>query len=192
MPRLFALTTLACLMATFIGCSGGDDYREVSDADLAPAEEHHHTHEAPHGGLLIEVGEHEYNAELVVAEDRNLTVYVLSAHAEAPVPAAADSAKLSLKNGEETIEVALKAVPQEGEAEGQASQFQSEQPLPEAIADTHDLSGSLTLNIAGKDYTVTVDGHAAHDHDHDHEGHDHDHEHGEEGDHDHDHEHEKE
>lgn len=189
MPRLFALTTLACLMATFVGCSRSDDYREVSDSDLAPVEEHHHSHEAPHGGLLIEMGEHEYNAELVVAEDRNLTVYVLSAHAEAPVPAAADSAKLSLKNGEETTEVALKAVPQEGEADGQASQFQSEQPLPEAIADTHDLSGSLTLNIAGKDYTVTVDGHADHDHeghDHgDHEGHDHD-------EHDHEHEHEKE
>ena len=55
-----------------------------SDADSHADHAHRgHVHTAPHGGVLIEVGDHQYNLEFV--HDRSagsLTVYVLDAHAE--------------------------------------------------------------------------------------------------------------
>lgn len=45
-------------------------------------EGHKHGHVAPHGGTLVEVGEHQFNLEFVRdAEAGTLTAYVLGAHA---------------------------------------------------------------------------------------------------------------
>ena len=44
----------------------------------------HHVHVAPHGGQLLEVGEHGsgFNLELLLHPDGFLKIYVLDAHAE--------------------------------------------------------------------------------------------------------------
>ncbi len=43
----------------------------------------HHHHDAPHGGTLVELGEHQFNVEFVRdSAAGTLTAYVLDAHAE--------------------------------------------------------------------------------------------------------------
>jgi hypothetical protein len=54
----------------------------AANAD-APAAEEGHVHTAPHGGMLVELGEHFANVEVVFAgETGELTLYLLDAHAE--------------------------------------------------------------------------------------------------------------
>ncbi len=154
--------------ATLAGCGGGGDFREVNEADLAPVPEEHHQHAAPHGGLLVEVGNHEYNAEFVVSNtDPKLVIYILDAHAEGPVVINVDAIKFVLE-GAEAAPLTLKAVPKEGETEGTASQFEIDGALPENIKSSRDLHGELTLNIKDKEYQVHVEP-GGHDHDHDHD-----------------------
>jgi hypothetical protein len=44
---------------------------------------HGHAHAAPHGGQLVELGDHHYNLELVFDADRSvMQAYVLDGHAE--------------------------------------------------------------------------------------------------------------
>ena len=155
------------LGSVLVGCGGGGGYREVSEADLAPVEDHHH-HDAPHGGLLVEVGAHEYNVEFVFAEaEPQLTVYVLDAHAENPVAIAGDAITVTVKEGEAITAIPLTPVT-EGE-NGKASQFHSTGPLPAHLKSAKDLHGDLKITIGEKTYEVHLHGdEQAHDHDHDH------------------------
>lgn len=158
-----------CASAVLVGCGGGGGYREVTDEDLVPKhEEHDHHHAAPHGGLLVEVGSHEYNVEVVVAEEEpRLTLYVLDAHAEGPVAIKTDAIALKLEVGETETAIALKATPQTGEAEGTSSQFINEGPLPEGVKSVLELHGDLSITIGEKTYNVHVSA-TPHDHDHKH------------------------
>lgn len=171
----------SCLLFTalLIGCAGGDDYETVTseDADRAEAhvDEHHHSHEAPHGGHLIELGDHKYNAEVVLeAEPKQLVVFILDAHAENAVAIDAQTLSLSL-DGAETI--SLEAQPQEGDANGQSSRFVAAGDAVEGIGDLDDLHGSITVPIRGTEYTGSLS------HDHDHPGEEHNHDHGDGEDH---------
>ena len=62
----------------FIAC-GKDSHEHDSGSEKG-----HHVHVAPHGGQLVEVGEHGagFNLELVLHADGFLQIYVLDAHAE--------------------------------------------------------------------------------------------------------------
>lgn len=164
------LSLLAAVM--FVGCGGKGDFREVNEQDLVPMEDHHH-HAAPHGGLLIELGNHQYNAEFVVAETApRLTIYVLDAHAENPVAVSADAVSLVLESAEAPLK--LNAVPQDGEAEGTSSRFEAAESLPETIKTAQDLKGNVTVKIKDKEYKAALKSAEGHDHKHDH---DHDHKH---------------
>ena len=69
-----------------------------------------HVHKAPHGGTLLEVGEHAYNLELVRdTEAGKLTVYVLDGHAENFVRIAAPELQLTAYSGERRT-LPLKAI----------------------------------------------------------------------------------
>ena len=74
MKRLSASVLPLLLLATLLGgCSKPEPVAPTSA----------HVHHAPHGGLLVELGEHAYNLELVRdATAGRLTAYVLDAHAE--------------------------------------------------------------------------------------------------------------
>ncbi len=155
---------------TCAACSKQGEYREVSDADMAPLEEHDHSHAAPHDGILFELGSHEYSAEIVINDsDPKLAVYIYDAHAENPVAAKADGTSLTVTQGE----VVLKPVPQEGEAEGTASQFHIEGPLPDDVT-YETIHGDLKVMIKDKAYAAHVEPRGDNaDHDHDHDGIDH-------------------
>ncbi|MFM8337101.1 MAG: hypothetical protein ACKODK_16200 [Opitutaceae bacterium] len=100
-----------------------------------------HAHTAPHGGALIEVGEHAYNLELLRdSAAGKLTVWVLDGHAENFVRIKAAALEATATVGSEKKTVSLKAVANlaTGETVGDTSQF-------EAQADW--LKGSLPVEV---------------------------------------------
>jgi hypothetical protein len=69
---------LLCLSFLFASC--GHDHDEHGTDPSGKT----HSHTAPHGGMLLEVGEHGsgYNLELVLHDQGFLQIYVLDAHAD--------------------------------------------------------------------------------------------------------------
>lgn len=171
----FSMLSALCAAGLFsvVGCGSGGGYQDVTDEDVRHAEEHvdehhHHHHEAPHGGHLIELGEHQYNAEVVLDDSGQLVVYVLDAHAENAVAIAQEQIEFAVEGGSPIV---LTAEAQEGDPEGKSSRFVAAGDAVN-VDDAEELHGSLTVEIDGNSFT----GELAHDHeghDHDHEGHDH-------------------
>lgn len=101
-----------------------------------------HAHAAPHGGTLIEVGEHAYNLEFLRdGAAGKLTLWVLDGHAENFVRLRAPAVEVTVKVGAEKKAISLKAVANAatGETVGDTSQF-------EAQADW--MKGSAPLEVA--------------------------------------------
>ena len=109
-----------------------------------------HAHVAPHGGTLIEIGEHAYNLELVRDADAGkLTVYVLDGHAENFVRIAAPSIELVAIAGGERRPLSLQAVANAatGETVGNTSQFEAQAPW---LKNTAEFPGTIaSLEIRG-------------------------------------------
>ena len=107
------------LILPFTGCSKSEPVAPTSA----------HVHHAPHGGLLVELGEHAYNLELVrdPAAGR-LTAYVLDAHAENFIRLKAPSFDAVVTIAREPHPVAFKAIanPATGETVGDTAQFEAE------------------------------------------------------------------
>jgi hypothetical protein len=84
-----------------------------------------HAHAAPHGGTLVQLGDHQFNLEFVAGPDGRLSAYVLDAHAENFVRINALSFKVTAKfdGHEETLEFKPVANPATGETAGSTSEF---------------------------------------------------------------------
>ncbi len=112
-----------------------------------------HAHTAPHGGTLIELGEHAYNLELVRdAAAGKLTVYILDGHAENFVRIAAKEIEVVAIAGGQRRPLVLTAVanPATGETVGNTSQFTAE---AEWLTAAPEFDGVLTrLEIRGAVY----------------------------------------
>jgi hypothetical protein len=94
-----------------------------------PAATGGHQHAAPHGGTLVEVGEHAYNIELVRdAATGKLSAYVLDGHAENFVRIAAPTLEVVAFTGGERRSIVLRAVANSGTGEtvGNTSQFEGQ------------------------------------------------------------------
>ncbi len=162
------------------GCGkGGDAYQEFDEKDVKSAtdghSEHDHEHTAPHGGQLIELGDDEYHAEVVMDHDAHkVTVYILDAHAEAAQPIDAKEITLNVTMGDRPEQFKLAAARQESDPEGKSSRFELvHEELVHEFLDEEDVEGRLNVPIGDKSYTGTVT--HKHDHDHDHgDGADHD------------------
>lgn len=161
MARILSPTALfSSLCLLLVGCAGGEDYETVTSEDADRAEAHadhdpHHHHEAPHGGHLIELGDHKYNAEVLLeGEPKQLVVYVLDAHAENAV--AIESASITF-TPEEGEPITLEAQPQEGDADGKASKFVA---ADTTLTDLEGVHGSVQVTIEETEYT----GKLSHDH----------------------------
>jgi len=88
---------------------------------------HGHVHTAPHGGTLVEIGQHAFNLEFVRDPAKGLlTAYVLDGHAEnfvrLPIPSFSVAAELGGKT--ETLVLSAVANSQTGEKVGDTSQFE--------------------------------------------------------------------
>ena len=116
-----------------------------------------HAHTAPHGGTLVEIGEHAYNLELVRdAAAGKLTAYLLDGHAENFVRIAAPSIELVALADGQRRPLSLKAVanPSTGETVGNTSQFEAQADwlksageLPGTI-ETIEIKGTTFRNVA--------------------------------------------
>ncbi|MGC4001813.1 MAG: hypothetical protein QM811_01120 [Pirellulales bacterium] len=155
--RFLALSALAC--ATFAGC--GEKTKDkpkavpgVVDSDPPPVEG---GHSGKHGGTLIELGQEEYHAELVIDEKSGLcTIYLMDGALakDVPIPAKELTINLTVKGKPEAHVLAAK--PQTGDPAGQSSRFETaDKTLHESLED-HDTKGRLAVEINGKPYSGDV------------------------------------
>lgn len=186
-------------LSLLVGCGGSDDFQEFDDGHIKPADpgahDHHHhhhhdeDHDAPHGGTLVALGDHQYHAEIAWDEKaKTITVYVLDGEAEKAVPIDAKEIVLAIGIGKNAETHKFTAKPQENDGDGKCSRFvSSDTALFDKFHDSESTSGQIDLPIGEKTFPVVVA--------HDHHDHDHDHDHGEKGEHKHDekgdHKHEK-
>lgn len=123
MMRFIGPTITLLSLALACGCGRPHDHA------AEPGHAHTHQHAAPHGGMLVEVGDHQFNVELVHdAGTGTLTLYTLDAHAENFVRTAMPVIELSLTAGSQTHTLSLLPVanPATGETVGATSQYQAE------------------------------------------------------------------
>ena len=133
--RVFALLSVVSLLAAGCGKGGGSSGGG-------------HVHTAPHGGLLVEVGDHAYNLEFVLdREAGKLTAYVLDGHAENFIRT--DLAGIALTANDRALTLAPVANAATGETVGSTAQF-------EAAADWLKAPGALAVKVP----TLTLRGNA--------------------------------
>lgn len=158
--------------ALLTGCSSeSQDYRALDSQDKAAAdaaahEDHGHGEKGPHGGDIVEFGDHSLHAEVVVDEEKNvLDIYILGADGKTEQTIDAKELKLSFAHGDKSEDF-LVAAP--ADAAGPVSKFSvtSEELVEELHEHEH---ATLSFTAGGKEYSGTVH----HHHDHGHEGHAH-------------------
>ena len=175
---LFSLISMCLSM----GCgTGEEDFRTLGDEDdvanTAPADEHHHHDEGPHGGHILELGG--LHGELAMDDSRGITLYLLGGDVETPAVVSDASAMLHVTVDDATVDLELAAVPAEGGQAGETSAFSIAGDLvPEAIHDIEDVIGTIDLRLGEEALTVEIehdhdehDHHGEHEDDHDSEGH---------------------
>jgi hypothetical protein len=173
----------AALVAAFplAGCrrsSTENEPRTAAPAYQSSAGEHEHPSEGPHGGQLVELGNEQYHAEIVHDHSAGtVTVYLLDAAAEKPVPIDARELTINLKHGGRPEQFKLTASPDADDRPGRSSRFVSEDRELGEDLDSEGADPRLAVTIEGKPYTASIE----HDHDHD-DGDDHDHGHGDDHD----------
>lgn len=125
--------------------SCGDDH------DHGKGKGHHH--DAPHDGVLIECGEHQYNLEIVHdAETGDLVIYVLDGHASKPVRIKQESIEVAIHlEGKEQQVFTLNAIAdsQQEKTVGNTDFFRINEALPGA----KEFKGSVkSVTIEGTSY----------------------------------------
>ena len=132
---------LSALVALCSGCSKKKSTEAAHDHEHGKAG--HHVHVAPHGGTLVEVGEHQFNLEFILdASSGKLTAYLLDAHAENFVRLETQTLEIDVAAPGPARRLILNATANAatGETVGNTSQF-------EAQADWLKQSGALNGEI---------------------------------------------
>lgn len=151
----------------FAGCSRHDHDH---------GHDHHgHAHTAPHGGTLVEIGEHQFNVELVLdAQAGKLTVWLLDAHAEHFVRSAAPQLEIVTRVAGEARTLALLPVANSatGESAGDTAQFEATadwlRGLPALAGEFRQLNfrGAVFSNVVFSVAAGVPEATAAHNHAH--------------------------
>ena len=149
------------------------DHDDHAGHDHGEQAGHAHPTEGPHSGHLIELGDEEYHAELLLDENTHrVTIHLLDGPAKQTVAVPLTEITLQLVHDRQFVKYALKAVEEPGDAAGGASRFEIvDAALCDALCHRDKTRGRLQVTIDGKPYTGTIE-HTSHG-DHDHEGHDH-------------------
>jgi len=179
MPRTTTAATLLALAV--LGCQESAPAPQSGPLSTPPpptaAGDHGHGHdsdghptEGPHHGVLVELGQEEYHAE-VVHDDKAgvVTVYLLDGSAEKTASTAAPDLAINVKHGDKPEQFKLAALPQEGDAKGTSSRFQlTDKELVEHL-DEKDAAATLQVTIGDTPYSgkIPPGGHEGHGHTHD-------------------------
>src|SRR4051794_27689936 len=85
---------------------------------------HTHPSAGPHGGEILELGDEEYHAELLLDEKHDkVTVYVLDGTAKQDVAIQSKFLNVNVKSAGRPLQFKLPAVPTKGQPEGRTSCF---------------------------------------------------------------------
>lgn len=178
--RLPVAIVVSCLALGLVagGCSNAKDDKtaQVKDGDDHDHGGHHHhgdhPSKGPHGGQILEWGEHEFHLELVFDRAKlQATVYVLDHDMKKTEPTEAESVELKLDGVNELIPFA--ATPLEGETAEKSSRYVATHA---ALASKEPFSGRVTGKVKGKpnpyfasfEETTAESAKDEHDGDHDH------------------------
>jgi hypothetical protein len=130
------------------GCGGDHDHPEGAEEHAA-----HPAHAPRMGGVLVELGEHELQLEIVHdAQAGRLIVYVWDGHVEHPVRTAATGAPatVEIEGGEVALELLAQADELTGETVGDSARFEVTDPR---LAGREAVAGRLgPIAIAGRDW----------------------------------------
>jgi hypothetical protein len=132
------------LLSALAACGHKEDHADHDHSAHAA-----HVHIAPHGGTLVEIGEHAYNLELLRdATTGKLTAWMLDGHAESFVRIQAQTLELIAMPGGKFTPLTLHAVanPSTGETVGDTSQFEVQ---ADWLKTTANFSGIFTVEIKG-------------------------------------------
>ncbi len=127
-----------------------------------------HPSEGPHHGVLIELGNEEFHAE-IVHDNVTVTIYLLDSSATKSVAIDAAEVSINLVLDGKPEQFKLPASPDAGDRDGASSRF---------VIASAELVSHLDDEAAAPKLVVTIDGtpyRAEIEHDHDHAGHDHAH-----------------
>ncbi len=114
-------TLASLLLLTVAACSKHDSHAGHNHGTA-------HVHTAPHGGTLVELGQHAFNLELVLDPAAGkLTAYLLDGHAENFVRISAPSFEITatVAGAKQTLTLAAVANAATGEKVGATSQFEA-------------------------------------------------------------------
>lgn len=118
-------------------------------AATSDAPEHAAHGAGPHGGAIADWGGGKYHVEFTVNhETQEATVYVLSDDEKTAAPIKADKVMLSVIDPK--LEIALAAVPMDGEADGAASRFVGKH---EGLGTVQEFAGTISGEVEGTPYT---------------------------------------
>ena len=171
MKPLNWVTCLAIgLTCAVVGCDKQAGYKPAEQAKKESPKKHDHGTKGPHNGGLVELGDDEYHAEIVVEHDsHSIDIYILGKDAKTAVPVTQTEITLT-PEGKEAL--TLKAAPQAGEGDGKSSKFHLEDDkIVHDIIEAGFLHGDLRVTVGETNFVGHVDHHLdgkEHDHDHDH------------------------
>lgn len=137
----------------------------VAAPPAAPA--HAHPEKGPNGGPLLELGDEEFHAEVLLDEKAGtFGICLLDSAAKAAVPIEGKELVINLKHGGKPVQYKLPAAPLKTDPQGQSSRFALKSK--ELVHDLHhkDHGARLAVKIRGKSYSAKVE--LAHNHDHKH------------------------
>lgn len=164
-PTFPLLALLAALAIATTGCEKKSG-RDAAAAREKASASSSHAHAAPHGGTLIEIGEHQFNLELLFDEARGvLQAWFLDGHAENFVRVAMPSFEVAAQaaGGEvRTLTFRPVASSMSGETAGDTSQFEAAAPW---LRDAKAFDGTIkTLTVRGVSFSdLTFEFPAHHD-----------------------------
>ena len=146
--RTLAAAAVICVLTA---CSKKSEHKDYSNVPTGHDHSAHasHAHTAPHGGTLVEIGEHAYNLELLRdATTGKLTAWILDGHAEHFVRIKTQTLELVAMPGGKFTPLTLQAVanPSTGETVGDTSQFEVQ---ADWLKTTANFSGIFTVEIKG-------------------------------------------
>jgi hypothetical protein len=180
MTRAVAFAACGALMLLVAGCS--EDKKDGKEPAGHGGHSHAHATVGPHGGQIIEWGDHEHHLELKFDRtQKQATVYVVDHDVKKVQPTALVTPLLKL-NGVATP-IPLVATPLDGETAEKSSRYVA---THDALADEEPFAGALSGKVGKIDYfrrfeeekqgTNPADpaGHKDRDHDHEKDAHKHD------------------
>ncbi len=141
-------TSLRATLATVLLCSLTACTKKDEHAGHDHSAHAQHVHAAPHGGTLIELGEHAFNLELVRdAASGKLTAYLLDGHVESFVRISAPSFEITttVAGAKQTLTLVAVANAATGEKIGATSQFEATADWLKTTAAFDGVITSLTI-----------------------------------------------